>query len=129
MVYAAFSGVVYCWGIGETADAWTPLDAVYFSFISITSIGLGDIVPTSDVFLNVASLAYILVGLALMNLFFTRLIQITEVYLERVAGTGSTAADGAFLPGSNQMQARYALSAGNRSNAGALPNNAMPNYH
>ena len=131
-MYAAFSGIVYCWAIGETANAWSPLDAVYFAFISVTSIGLGDIVPASDVFLNVASLAYIIVGLALINLFFSRLIQLAEGHLERLAGTATAAADSAStssFAGSNQMQTRYTLSASNRSIAGALPNNTMPNYH
>lgn len=129
MIYAIFSGVVYCWAIGETAAAWSPLDAVYFAFISITSIGLGDIVPTSDVFLNLASLAYILVGLALMNLFFTRLIQLTEAQLERISG-GAGDVGGALQTGScNPMQSRYALGGSDRFVAGALTNSTTPNYH
>ncbi|VDM30636.1 unnamed protein product [Hydatigera taeniaeformis] len=129
VIYAIFSGVVYCWGIGETATAWSPLDAVYFAFISITSIGLGDIVPTSDVFLNLASLTYILVGLALMNLFFTRLIQLTEAQLERLSGSASDAS-GALQAGStNPMQSRYALGGSGRFAAGALANSTTQNYH
>ncbi|VDL14717.1 unnamed protein product [Hymenolepis diminuta] len=125
VIYAAFSGVVYCWGIGETAADWTPSDAVYFSFISITSIGLGDIVPTSDVFLNIGSLFYILVGLALMNLFFSRLIELTEQLLERLSGSSSP-----DTTQGNQLQGRYALGACGRNVSGNLqPNCTTANYH
>nr|VZI32219.1 unnamed protein product [Spirometra erinaceieuropaei] len=83
--YFSLSGVIYCWGIGPTADEWSPFDAVYFSFISMTSIGLGDIVPTSETFLNVASLLYILFGLILMNLVFTRMVELMEAKLEAIS--------------------------------------------
>ncbi|VDD79546.1 unnamed protein product [Mesocestoides corti] len=129
-LYAAFSGVVYCWGIVETADEWSPLDAVYFSFTSITSIGLGDLVPTSDVFLNVFSLLYIIVGLAVMNLFFSRLIQLAEAQLERLSGGAGGSAASQTLTG-NHMQARYAIGGG-RSPAGTTQSNASAsptNYH
>ncbi|CDI97350.1 TWiK family of potassium channels protein 7 [Echinococcus multilocularis] len=129
VIYAIFSGVVYCWGIGETASAWSPLDAVYFAFISITSIGLGDIVPSSDVFLNLASLAYIFVGLALMNLFFTRLIQLTEAQLERIGGSATDVVGASQVGSGNQMQSRYALGASGRFAAGALADSTTPNYH
>ncbi|KAM7533138.1 hypothetical protein Aperf_G00000128121 [Anoplocephala perfoliata] len=129
IIYAAFSGVVYCWGIGETATSWTPLDAVYFSFISITSIGLGDLVPTSDVFLNIASLTYILLGLALMNLFFSRLIELTEQVLERLSGNLSGDAGGSQSLG-NQLQGRYMLAASGRITSGGLQSNSTKsNYH
>ncbi|VDK20029.1 unnamed protein product [Taenia asiatica] len=129
VIYAIFSGVVYCWAIGETAAAWSPLDAVYFAFISITSIGLGDIVPTSDVFLNLASLTYILVGLALMNLFFTRLIQLTETQLERISSSAGDVSSASQTGSGNPMQSRYALGGSGRFAAKALTNSTIPNYH
>ncbi|VDN11958.1 unnamed protein product [Dibothriocephalus latus] len=80
--YFSLSGLIYCWCIGPTAAEWSPFDAVYFSFISITTIGLGDIVPTSETFLNVASLLYILFGIILMNLVFTRMVELMDAKLE-----------------------------------------------
>ncbi|VDL96131.1 unnamed protein product [Schistocephalus solidus] len=88
--YFSLSGVIYCWGIGPTAAEWSPFDAVYFSFISMTSVGLGDIVPTSETFLNLASLLYILFGLILTNLVFTRMVELMEAKLEAISAPEAT---------------------------------------
>jgi len=90
ILYSGLSGIVYCWGIGATAAEWSPLDAIYFSFMSMTSIGLGDLVPTSDVFLNIISLVYIFIGLAIMNLFFGRIAEILESFLVNISSVEST---------------------------------------
>ena len=61
--------------------SWSYLDAVYFVFVSISTIGFGDIVPTQNYFFLMTSV-YILFGLALVAMvisvlaqFFTRTIE------------------------------------------------------
>ena len=44
---------------------WSYLDAIYFLFTSISTVGYGDLLPQGEVFLLLSSL-YVLLGLALL---------------------------------------------------------------
>ena len=56
-------------------ERWSFVDAFYFCFVTVTTIGFGDIVPQNVDFLP-ATLAYIVVGLIittmLNNIFFNQ---------------------------------------------------------
>lgn len=53
--------------------------AIYFNFITLTSIGLGDVVPKSEEFMAL-TLAYIAIGLALTTI----AIDIAADYLKKL---------------------------------------------
>lgn len=40
LLYIAFGGVLFA-----VLESWTYIDAFYFSFVSLTTIGFGDLVP------------------------------------------------------------------------------------
>lgn len=60
-----------------------------------------------------------------MNLFFSRLIELTEQLLERLSGSSSP-----DTTQGNQLQGRYALGACGRTASSSLqPNSTTANYH
>ena len=59
-------------------EGWEPLDAAYFSFITISTIGFGDLVPGSSNFATPAAKwkmvgcgVYMLIGMAIMSMAFS----------------------------------------------------------
>ncbi|VEL10865.1 unnamed protein product [Protopolystoma xenopodis] len=84
--YLFLGGLLYAWALGATANAWGPLDAIYFAFTSIATIGFGDIVPMEAEFLAIASIVYLAIGLALCGLIMTRLSEAVDERLASWAG-------------------------------------------
>lgn len=62
-------------------------DSIYFAFISISTIGFGDLIPGTDAFLAVLSISYILIGLALSNVIFVRLTTVLENSLFKIGAS------------------------------------------
>ena len=62
-------------------EGWGFVDALYFSTIVLTTVGLGDVVPTSDAS-KLFTVAYVLVGIGVLVAFGTafarRLVAISE---------------------------------------------------
>ena len=50
----------------SVAEAWSPTDALYFCVITVTTVGFGDLTPTSDA-AKLFVAGYILVGLSLFS--------------------------------------------------------------
>ncbi|KAE9417676.1 hypothetical protein Angca_004283 [Angiostrongylus cantonensis] len=62
LLYIAFGGVLFSF-----LEGWTYMDAFYYSFISLTTIGFGDIVPENHDYI-VLMLVYLGVGLAVTTM-------------------------------------------------------------
>ncbi|KAK5983391.1 hypothetical protein GCK32_010982 [Trichostrongylus colubriformis] len=62
LLYIAFGGVLFSF-----LEGWTYMDAFYYSFISLTNIGFGDIVPENHDYI-VLMLAYLGIGLAVTTM-------------------------------------------------------------
>ncbi|GMT13211.1 hypothetical protein PFISCL1PPCAC_4508, partial [Pristionchus fissidentatus] len=62
LLYIAFGGVLFA-----ILEGWTYMDAFYYSFISLTTIGFGDIVPENHDYI-VLMLIYLGVGLAVTTM-------------------------------------------------------------
>lgn len=54
------------------AEGWSVLDAMYFSVITLTTIGYGDMHPTTQ-FAKVFTMGYVLIGVGLVFYIFTSL--------------------------------------------------------
>lgn len=57
-------------------EAWFWLDALYFSVITLTTIGYGDFAPQTDAG-KAFTIAYILAGLGLITAFITTIAELT----------------------------------------------------
>ncbi|PAV56078.1 hypothetical protein WR25_06634 [Diploscapter pachys] len=62
LLYIAFGGILFSF-----LEKWTYMDAFYFSFISLTTIGFGDITPNNHDYI-VVMLVYLGVGLAVTTM-------------------------------------------------------------
>jgi voltage-gated potassium channel Kch len=64
-------------------EGWTVVDAVYFSAMSLATVGYGDIVPTTDVG-KIFTVVYVLSGIGILVSFFTTLTRYAlEIARER----------------------------------------------
>jgi len=72
----AFVVLMLMLGVGTCvyamAEGWSLLDAAYFSVITLTTIGYGDMYPTTQ-FAKVFTMGYVLVGVGLVFYIFTSL--------------------------------------------------------
>lgn len=66
--------ILLCAGtfVYSTVEGWSVLDAAYFSVISLTTIGYGDMHPTTA-FTKLFTMGYVLVGVGLVFYIFTSL--------------------------------------------------------
>ncbi|GGA87873.1 hypothetical protein GCM10011369_32440 [Neiella marina] len=68
LIIITFAILYYCAPVGSFESKLSVVEAIYFSFITITTLGYDDIVPGSDPIRLLVSLQYIL-GLVAIGLF------------------------------------------------------------
>ena len=65
-------------------EGWSVVDAVYFSSMSLATVGYGDVVPTTDAG-KIFTVVYVLAGIGILVSFFTALTKKTlEMQAERI---------------------------------------------
>lgn len=52
-------------GFYHKVEGWTWIDAIYFSFISLTTVGFGDITPKTDIG-KIFTIFYLTIGIGLI---------------------------------------------------------------
>ena len=57
-------------------EGWSVLDAVFFSTMSLATVGYGDLVPTTSLG-KIFTIVYVLVGIGILVSFFTTLTSLT----------------------------------------------------
>lgn len=67
------------------AEGWSWLDALYFSVVTLTTIGFGDLLPTSDG-AKIFTMIYSLVGIGIIASFVTSLALATRDRWDRHGG-------------------------------------------
>lgn len=70
MLLVLLSGMLFY----QAVEGWRWLDALYFSVMTLTTIGYGDLHPTTD-FSKIFTMIYALVGMGLFVAFATQLAQ------------------------------------------------------
>lgn len=63
-------GTVFYW----IAEDWTPIESLYFSVVTLTTVGYGDLSPTTDL-VRAVTVVYILVGVGVLLALLTAVIQ------------------------------------------------------
>jgi hypothetical protein len=63
-------------------EGWTPLDALYFSVISLATVGYGDITPTTDIG-KVFTIFFVLAGVGVLVLFVSEVARQTITRTEQ----------------------------------------------
>ncbi len=63
-------GTIFYW----RAEGWTLIESLYFSVVTLTTVGFGDLTPTSD-FVRAVTVVYILVGVGILLALITAVIQ------------------------------------------------------
>ncbi|MCC5947825.1 MAG: two pore domain potassium channel family protein [Nitriliruptoraceae bacterium] len=74
--------VFYRW-----AEGWGFVDALYFSVVTLTTIGFGDLTPSSSG-AKLFTIVYSLVGIGIIAMFITSLAVVTRERWDRDHGTG-----------------------------------------
>lgn len=87
VVYIMIGGAIHAYMASSKRFRLSPTDAVYFAFITITTVGFGDIAPDVDTSFTVISVAYILFGLALTGIVFGQITMALDRFLLRFAST------------------------------------------
>ena len=64
------SGTMFYWSVED----WTLIQALYFSVVTLATVGYGDLTPTSD-FSRIFTIVYIFIGLGVLVLFLSSLAQ------------------------------------------------------
>ena len=64
------SGTMFYWSVED----WTLIQALYFSVVTLATVGYGDLTPTSD-FSRIFTIIYIFIGLGVLVLFLSSLAQ------------------------------------------------------
>jgi voltage-gated potassium channel len=93
----ALGTLVYTW-----LEGWSPVDALYFSVVTLATVGFGDLHPTTDP-AKLFTVLYILVGLGVFAAFISELTKQRASTIARLhppdvtsdpdAGTGSPGAN------------------------------------
>jgi voltage-gated potassium channel Kch len=64
------SGTIFYWSVED----WTVIQALYFSVVTLATVGYGDLTPTSD-FSQIFTIIYIFIGLGVLVAFLSSLAQ------------------------------------------------------
>jgi voltage-gated potassium channel len=71
-------------------EGWTVVDAIYFSAMSLATVGYGDLVPETDIG-KLFTVVYVITGIGILVSFFTALTAKTlELQAERRRARGLT---------------------------------------
>ena len=62
------SGTIFYWSVED----WTLVQALYFSVVTLTTVGYGDLTPTSD-FSRIFTIIYIFIGIGVLVAFLSSL--------------------------------------------------------
>jgi voltage-gated potassium channel Kch len=62
------SGTIFYWSVED----WTVIQALYFSVVTLATVGYGDLTPTSD-FSQIFTIIYIFIGLGVLVAFLSSL--------------------------------------------------------
>jgi hypothetical protein len=92
--------LVYAW-----LEGWSPVDALYFSVVTLATVGFGDLHPTTDP-AKLFTVVYILVGLGVFAAFIAELTKHRAATIARLRGQDETsdAEAGAVAPGAASPQ-------------------------
>jgi voltage-gated potassium channel len=92
--------VVYAW-----LEGWSPLDALYFSVVTLATVGFGDLHPTTDA-AKLFTIIYILFGLGVIAAFISELTKHRAATFARLRHhDGTSDADaGSGAPGATSPQ-------------------------
>ena len=63
-------GTMFYWSVED----WTLIQSLYFSVVTLATVGYGDLTPTSD-FARIFTIIYIFIGLGVLVLFLSSLAQ------------------------------------------------------
>lgn len=81
--------IVYMW-----LEGWSPIDALYFSVVTLATVGFGDLHPTTDP-AKLFTVVYIISGLGIIAAFISELTKYRATsYRQRHAGPGGDAGSG-----------------------------------
>ncbi|XP_023297083.2 potassium channel subfamily K member 4 isoform X2 [Lucilia cuprina] len=87
-------------------EDWTYFEAFYFVFISMSTIGFGDLVPNHPIFM-MCSIIYLVFGLALTSMFINVVqIKLSDTFKDASAKIGATLGVGASELGDEASQAK-----------------------
>jgi hypothetical protein len=80
-------------GVYSVLEGWSIVDSLYFSVVTLATVGFGDLHPTTDL-AKLFTVGYILVGLGILAAFVSELTKVrrsvqTGSRLERVEGAVS----------------------------------------
>jgi voltage-gated potassium channel len=64
------SGTIFYWSVED----WTIIQALYFSVVTLATVGYGDLTPTTD-FSRIFTIIYIFIGLGVLVLFLSAIAQ------------------------------------------------------
>jgi voltage-gated potassium channel len=64
------SGTIFYWSVED----WTLIQSLYFSVVTLATVGYGDLTPTSD-YSRIFTIIYIFIGLGVLVLFLSSLAQ------------------------------------------------------
>jgi voltage-gated potassium channel len=76
-------GTIFYWQLED----WTVIEALYFSVLTLTTVGFGDLTPTSEG-AQIFTIAYVLIGL---GVFVALLTSVAEQFLRQRAERGAAA--------------------------------------
>jgi voltage-gated potassium channel len=76
-------GTIFYWQLED----WTVIEALYFSVLTLTTVGFGDLTPTSEG-TQIFTIAYVLIGL---GVFVALLTSVAEQFLRQRAERGAAA--------------------------------------
>lgn len=68
-------------------EGWSVVDALYFSVVTLATVGFGDLHPTSDV-TKIFTIFYILFGLGVIGAFISEITKHRAAAIARVRGHG-----------------------------------------